>query len=170
MTPEQIGRLFQAFTQADASTTRKYGGTGLGLAITRKICRLMGGDVSVESVPGQGSTFTLRLPAVVGDGAGRAPPSDPLPEPGRSLPGRRGAAGRPTVLVIDDDPAVRDLLTRFLDPEGFAVVSAASGEEGLRLARELPPMPSPSTCSCRAWTAGPPWPPSRPTRSWPRSR
>ena len=63
MTPEQIDRLFQAFSQADASTTRKYGGTGLGLSITKKIAQMMGGDVTCSSIPDQGSAFTLLLPA-----------------------------------------------------------------------------------------------------------
>jgi CheY-like chemotaxis protein/two-component sensor histidine kinase len=133
MTPEQTGRLFQAFAQADASTTRQYGGTGLGLTITRHFCRMMGGDITVESALGQGSTFTIRLPAEVVDPKAAAAPRV------EALPASAVLEGAPTVLIIDDDPTVHDLMQRFLRREGLRMVATASGAEGLRLARELRP-------------------------------
>ncbi|MCX7361474.1 MAG: response regulator [Alphaproteobacteria bacterium] len=132
MTQEQIGRLFQEFTQADASTTRKFGGTGLGLAITRRLCQLMGGDVDVASTPGLGSTFTVRLP--VDGGVVFAEPASP------AVAG--AAATQPSagvVLVIDDDITARELITSYLTEHGFAVETASTGTEGLRRAKELRP-------------------------------
>ncbi|MFY8215447.1 MAG: response regulator, partial [Chthoniobacterales bacterium] len=121
MTPEQLGKLFQAFTQADASTTRKYGGTGLGLLISRKFCQIMGGDISVESVAGQGTTFTVDLPSTVEE-TSEAPPPSNVPSVARR------------VLVIDDDPDAADLMQRKLEKSGFEVILAASGAAGLELA------------------------------------
>src|SRR5207248_11526817 len=101
MTPEQMGRLFQEFSQADASTTRKYGGTGLGLAISKRFCQMMGGDITVESNPGKGSTFTIRLPrhaqsdqALVTEPreGSRMQPAHPMAE----------GAEAPLILVVDD--------------------------------------------------------------------
>ena len=130
MTREQLGRMFQAFSQADASTVRKYGGTGLGLAITRHFCRMMGGDVTVASEPGAGSTFSLRLPAEVRDPAKE---SDIEPLTGDRLPKDN------TVLVVDDDVSARDLLKRFLNKEGFHVECAASGPEAINAAKNIRP-------------------------------
>gem|GEM_PF-144445 len=129
MTPAQLARLFEAFSQADAATTRKYGGTGLGLALSRRLCRMMGGDVTAESEAGHGSVFTIRLPAHV-TGA-----------PRDAVPAADAVAGREagTVLVIDDEATVRDLMQRFLTKEGFRVVTAAGGEDGVRRAREIRP-------------------------------
>jgi signal transduction histidine kinase/CheY-like chemotaxis protein len=129
MTEEQMGRLFQEFSQADASTTRKYGGTGLGLAISRHFCRMMGGDVTVESKPGEGSTFTIRLPRIVQIEQEHAEPAHPIAE----------EAEEPLILVVDDDATVRELVVRHLERAGFAVVAARGGQEGLRLVRELRP-------------------------------
>ena len=102
LSPEQIVKLFQDFTQADASTTRKFGGTGLGLALTRRFCQMMGGDVTVHSAAGTGSVFTIKLPAIVGElrtegGAEGAQRS--IPRMGRG--GRRTAAGCRKLRVSD---------------------------------------------------------------------
>jgi PAS domain S-box-containing protein len=144
---EQIVKLFQDFTQADASTTRKFGGTGLGLALTRRFCQIMGGDVTVHSMPGEGSIFTIKLPAIV---------SDVKPEAADEIAGAEAVTASPDgggrdvtehfpdnascVLVIDDDPVQRDLMQRFLSKEGFYVQTAAGGDAGLRLARQLRPV------------------------------
>jgi hypothetical protein len=134
LTPEQMGKLFQDFVQADASTTRKYGGTGLGLAISRRFCQMMGGDIAVASEPGRGSTFTIRLPAEVG----AVQPAAAVRDAAASRASGTGSEA-PTILVVDDDQTVREIIERHLTREGFAVVTARGGQEGLRLARELHP-------------------------------
>ncbi len=159
MTPEQQAKLFQSFTQADASTTRKYGGTGLGLVITQQFCQLMGGDIQVTSAAGTGTTFTIRLPVgglVLNGVVDVASPSGevafplgnqvqpPSPERTRHNGDRNintgsSVVGASTILAIDDDPAARDLLQRLLSKEGYHAIVAANGEEGLRLARAHSP-------------------------------
>jgi signal transduction histidine kinase/DNA-binding NarL/FixJ family response regulator len=134
---KQQQNLFFEFSQADASIARKYGGTGLGLAITHRFVQLMRGQISVESEPGKGSIFTVELPtqavldstklARVAANEGDASPA-----------GSR--IYQDTILVIDDDASVRDLMSRFLSKSGFRVVVASNGEEGLRLAKQEKPL------------------------------
>ncbi|MBV9287421.1 MAG: response regulator [Hyphomicrobiales bacterium] len=128
MTPEQLEKLFQEFTQADQSTARRYGGTGLGLAIARRLCRMMGGDVTVTSELGKGSTFTVRLPAA-SERVEEAHPDEPFEAP-------RGDC----VLVIDDDATARELIAHSLREAGFSVATAAGGREGLQRAEALRPI------------------------------
>jgi len=128
MTQEQLGRLFHAFSQADASTTKRFGGTGLGLAITKHFCTMLGGEVTVDSKPGKGSTFTIWLPD-----QGHIPAAMESPAPAAA------DDGRATVLVVDDDPSVRGLLTRTLENEGYRVIAAGNGVDALALARRHKP-------------------------------
>ena len=129
MTPEQVGRLFERFSQADETTTRKFGGTGLGLALSRAFAQLLGGDIMVESVEGDGTCFTLRVPAVAPDRAVEAAPAVPDNQ----------VSSNDLVLVIDDELAQRELMTRFLERQRFSVRTAADGRTGLDLARSLKP-------------------------------
>jgi signal transduction histidine kinase/CheY-like chemotaxis protein len=126
MTDEQQSRLFQAFSQADASTSHQYGGTGLGLAITRHFCEMLGGRITVESAPDQGSTFTMTLP--------NAAPTDMNIS---TVP--QGDDDAALVMVVDDDLHARSLLAAMVRREGYRVLEAADGETALVLARKWHP-------------------------------
>ncbi|GEM_PF-457642 len=131
MTPEQKQCVLEIFTQANASTTRKYGGLGLGLAITKYFIQMMGGEIKVDSAEDASNVFTVRLPAKVSTMVNQSiiinPSDDSSLEDGSM------------VLAIDDDPAVRSLLKRFLTKLGYQVELAESGEEGLRMVKNFLP-------------------------------
>jgi signal transduction histidine kinase/CheY-like chemotaxis protein/HAMP domain-containing protein len=132
MSQAQLAKLFEAFAQADASTTKRYGGTGLGLAITKRFCEILGGAVTVTSEPGKGSTFTITLPdRRTGQVAAEAPGgrASGAPEPGNA----------PLIMVVDDDSSARGILSTVLRKEGLRVAEAESGEAALELARKIRP-------------------------------
>ncbi len=130
MTEEQVGRLFNAFEQADALTARRYGGTGLGLALTRRIMQMLGGDVTVTSTYGEGSVFTLRFPVHL----------EAAPVLARvDASAAAGQGNQRVVLMIDDEETARDLTARSLIRLGFEVRTATTGGEGIELARSLRP-------------------------------
>ncbi len=133
--PENLEKLFQEFTQADASTTRKYGGTGLGLTITRKFCEMMGGAIRVTSKTGEGTTFVIELPTQCKSETKTG--EEDLPSSGQ--PSGSKDLGENHVLVIDDDETARDLLRRTLEGKGYSVQLASEGREGIELARQVRP-------------------------------
>jgi signal transduction histidine kinase/CheY-like chemotaxis protein len=154
MSVEQQQHVFEAFSQADPSTTRKFGGTGLGLVISQHLCNMMGGGIQLVSELGHGSTFTMVLPVNKGRDSVSISNDDDLQ--GSSWRSNRVAIRNrlstehkeisverrekiSTVLVIDDDPSVRQIMTHFLTQKGFAVRVAVDGEQGLALASELMP-------------------------------
>ncbi|MBO9609126.1 MAG: response regulator [Paenibacillaceae bacterium] len=132
MTKDQVEKLFQPFTQADSSTTRKYGGTGLGLAISRSFCDLMGGSIQVESETGAGSVFTCWLPSSI---------EEELSESENRTTDQeyREDNSKISILLIDDEPFNHQLMKRYLAKEGWTLAFASSGQEGLQLAKKLRP-------------------------------
>ncbi len=132
MTPEQTHKLFKSFSQAEVTTSQKYGGTGLGLVISRSFCQMMGGDISVQSELGKGTTFTAEVPADTTEGDGPAH---------RRADGKKSNAkdGEGTILIIDDDPMIRDWIARSLDNKNLDFVFTSDGETGLQMARQLKP-------------------------------
>ncbi|HTY37145.1 MAG TPA: response regulator [Bacteroidota bacterium] len=150
--PKDFGRVFEEFQQVDSSNTRKYKGTGLGLPIARRLARMLGGDLVVDSELGKGSTFTMTIPIripqqlVEAQQSAAAPTKRPEPAPAppqvplsSALPRPTTDGGRVQILSIDDDPDVIEILRKYLVPEGYSIAGALSGDEGLEMAVRMKP-------------------------------
>jgi CheY-like chemotaxis protein len=131
--PGKLDVIFEEFSQADESTTRDYGGTGLGLAISRRFAHMLGGDLTVESVLGGGSVFSLVVPAQFGSNKELDADETGIEQPIATT------KNRSTVLIIDDDPQSREIISRLLEKSGLDAVTANNGEQGLKLAYQLRP-------------------------------
>jgi len=139
MSPEEVARLFEPFVQADASTTRQFGGTGLGLAITARYAEMLEGSMAVESVKGEGSTFTLRIRRTLSEA-----PADTLEPLLPDIEGRvpaplRSQRDRPLALVADDEPSAVDLFVRLVKANGYDAIVATNGDQCLEMARRYQP-------------------------------
>jgi signal transduction histidine kinase/ActR/RegA family two-component response regulator len=134
ISPEYLANLFQNFGESEGETSSKYGGTGLGLALSQKLCRLMGGEILAESEVAKGSCFTIRIPVQSALPTPLVAPTDDVKHVQQV-----SRARQPKVLVIDDDPAILDLLDRILVKEGYEPLRAQSSHEGLMLAWRAKP-------------------------------
>lgn len=145
MTAEETKKIFNAFTQADASTTRKFGGTGLGLTLCYRFCELMGGQITVVSQPGVGSTFTVRLPQKYTPPADGAKKTSSIRHPLTNTPThsttiRRTAPHHGTILIIDETAEDREQMVRWLYQARYRVYAASNGSKALKLAPKLKPV------------------------------
>jgi signal transduction histidine kinase/DNA-binding response OmpR family regulator/CHASE3 domain sensor protein len=131
--PERLEAIFEAFTQADATTERRFGGTGLGLTISRQLLRLMGADLTVSSTMGEGSTFKITFPASLARVAVEEHRREQLPVP------LGGVSPAPLILIVDDEHDARTLMRAYLEEDGYRTIEATNGEEALDAARRLRP-------------------------------
>jgi CheY-like chemotaxis protein/nitrogen-specific signal transduction histidine kinase len=138
MNTEQVEKLFKSFSQVHTDSIQKYGGTGLGLAITKRICEMMGGDIFVESRPGEGSTFSVHLPALMPVAETAPKTLSTVQKSDRDL--AESETKENIILVIDDDPMIHSQMKRAFEKEGYKIVCASDSEEGLTLARKLHPI------------------------------